>query len=272
MNLSEASEEDFQAYLDHQYEQLPKSIEYGRGSVAGEFAAAGRLRSGMALLEGCKRLEAVLMEHVATISGATPGWSGEKLTIDRARALATKHLRRCTADYMTPERASPIKRGLVRSDAAWNALAGRVEEAAGRVEQRIRQFEIGVGEKALATPGPFNVVNAGAIYGGVQQAGHSAVQHSTVMLDVSAVRAAVQELSGAIESDGNDALLRAAQPDLRTIEIQLEKPEPSIAILQESGRSLRTIIEGAVGGAIGGAATPAVVKALTLLGVAIGIA
>lgn len=74
-------------------------------------------------------------------------------------------------------------------------------------------------------------------------------------IDVIELTALVRELAALVARLGlSEDEQRAAALDLETVEVQLRSPQPNRAVLREALKSVRTIVEGA----IGGAATPEV--------------
>jgi len=73
----------------------------------------------------------------------------------------------------------------------------------------------------------------------------------TAALDVGAVRAVVCDVRAELAAVQLEPEARAsAEAQLATIEAQIASPTPNEGIVREAGRSLRTILEGAVAGAI----------------------
>lgn len=73
----------------------------------------------------------------------------------------------------------------------------------------------------------------------------------TATLDVDAVRKVVSAVRAELATARIDPTARAsAEAQLATIEAQITSPTPNEGIVREAGRSLRTIVEGAIAGAM----------------------
>lgn len=267
--MSQATEADLQAFLDQQHAELGDAVLRLKRVVTDEMA--GRLHSGMVLVVGARKLEEQMLGHIADMTSTARAWEGAHLPVDLVIGRVTAHLRQCAAEYLTAENASPLPEVNVRSGAAWQRLLSLVEVSSAKVESRIRQFELGVQTAPSVGGANYNIVHAGTVMGGVQQAGGDAVQHNSVTLVAEDIGRSLDQLVDALDRQGDDKLRAAVEPDVQTLKIQLAKPTPSPAIIQETGRSLRAIVEGGIGGALGGAATPGLLHALTVFCASMGL-
>jgi hypothetical protein len=133
------------------------------------------------------------------------------------------------------------------------------------VDHHLQGFDVGVPEDRGR--GDVNTIN---IHGGaqaiVQQGGRGNQQRVEISIDWHAVRDSLSNLDRVLHQQSE---VRAAlDPDLKTIKAQLQKSEPSVLIVTESAKSLRSIFEGMVGAAVVGApaVAPHVQQLLRLIG------
>ncbi len=104
-----------------------------------------------------------------------------------------------------------------------------------------------------APPVPTNVLNIDTIIGSNVQQGTS---HSTIVMDFKANAAEIRALMEKVRDSMQEMYLSPAAKeeltaDTATIEIQLSSTNPKPSVITECLRSMRTILENAVGGAIG---------------------
>lgn len=113
---------------------------------------------------------------------------------------------------------------------AGEAPVGEVPVAAERVQQLIQNnFFASVGNMAQ----------------------HSSGFVQSAALDVDKLRALLIAVRAQLEKEALDSAVRVdAEAQVTTIDAQLSAPHPNGGIVREAGRSLRTIVEGAVAGAI----------------------
>jgi hypothetical protein len=108
----------------------------------------------------------------------------------------------------------------------------------------------------------YNTMNVGTMSNSpVQQGGISSTQNQTVaynVQDVADLRRLVSEFAAHIDELHLDARQKQkAEAQIATIEAQLmDEPEP--VIIQQAGRTLRNITEGAIGSLLATAAQPTV--------------
>jgi hypothetical protein len=145
------------------------------------------------------------------------------------------------------------------------------DQAAGLIrhlEFVLRQFDVGFHESdEPEVPQVSNaIINTGPMINSVvQQGSPGATQNVTMKIDeAKAAIAAIEANSGNLGLPADK--LSDLQSDLATITAQLAKAMPSPSIVTEAARSVRNIVEGAVGGMI----TPAVTAVLMALGKATG--
>src|SRR5690606_1824011 len=138
----------------------------------------------------------------------------------------------------------------IRGDAL-RALNGIVAQAKTRILARVREFELGTDRDRNPRPTSVtNIVHARDIVGGIQQAGGDAVQANSVNLSAESIGVALEHLKLRVLA-AVPSVAAEIEPDAVSVRGQLSKSEPNSVIVQEAGRSIRTVIEGAAGGVIG---------------------
>ena len=140
-----------------------------------------------------------------------------------------------------------------------------------KVKFALRQFDVGFRDPAEPeTPPMANATNIGTMTGSViLQASPSATQTVEMKVGVMAISTALSTLEHELSKAqiGANAMTELSA-DIATIKAQLSKPSPSIRILQESGRSVRNIVEGITAGIL----TPETIAAVGALATALGLA
>lgn len=120
-------------------------------------------------------------------------------------------------------------------------------------------------ERAAAVTATHNVTNFfGPVTGvQVQQAGENAIQISATLPDSQALTAFLDQLRAESPNLGlDDEVQRELGAETDTLASQMKSPKPKPAIVRESLRSIRTILEGAAGGAAGQGLVMALTKLL----------
>jgi hypothetical protein len=134
----------------------------------------------------------------------------------------------------------------------------------------MRQFDVGFFEPLEPeVPRVHNAINIGAMTGStIQQGSPGANQAVQFLLHIEPARAALAAFETAIQGTSMaPAMVDEIAADVQTIKAQLSKPAPSVSIIQEAGRSLRSVLEGVAGGLL----TPAVMAAAPALWSALGL-
>ena len=133
----------------------------------------------------------------------------------------------------------------------------------------LQQFDVGLFvPNEPEVPQVSNAINIGSMTNSaVQQGSPGATQSQSIVIKVDEAKAAIAALeAGHGELNLTAEKLSDLQSDLDTIKAQLAKTAPSHSIVREAARSVRTIVEGAVGGML----TPSIVTAIVALGKATG--
>jgi hypothetical protein len=235
------------------------------GSVQSELAARGALQSGRAVL---MIFDAVRKEYDGGIETAL----GElKRTIARTR-LDRRDLRQATVQCL--ENFTLEMKALTKAD-QYRALVGKmIDEKLGEFDDHlrftIRQFDTGFFDPhEPERPHVNNSINVGTMTGSaIQQSSPGAKQNVEFKLNIDEAKAALSTFQASIEASQLPRQhLDEISADLRTIASQLSKTSPSLQILQEAGRSVRSIVEGVAASLL----TPGVIAAAPALWSALGL-
>lgn len=237
------------------------SLKQAKRKIMAEMVASGRLQSGMTLRMLAEALETNLLQFCTeAISHAQMWRSVEGIEEDKLRTRVVEFLRNIVAAY--PE-ADYVSYGGKLDGSAGRAVQGLVESAKTKAGIEIGNFAFGVGESF--SPQTTNVLNAHTIIGGVQQGTLGSTQSNTVEISYHDLSEAIEKLATELVARGLGGVAHDIQADVETIKAQLKKPEPNRGILRESAKSMRTIIEGAVGGAIATTMSPQFNSAMAML-------
>ncbi len=195
---------------------------------------------------------------------------GELSRVIRTTDLDRNELRQRTIERLN-QYAAAMKAIMPRSEAS--ILPGYITEQFAALDDHlqfsVRQYDVGFFMPSEPeVPQVSNAITINEMNNSVVQQGSPGAtqsQNITIRIDeakaaIAAIEAGVGELSLVAEKFSD------LQSDIATIKAQLVKGTPSHSILGEAARSVRNIIEGAVGGML----TPALTSALAALGKATG--
>jgi hypothetical protein len=258
--MSDATEGDYAQYLAQQLEELRVEATRRQDAMLASLSLKGIALSGGAIKLGVAALDELLTTYVATLRDALPQSPGDRLTEQAAREMLVAHLRQVLAELIDRRHAhkhyAKDDGGITKAFDEW------LEEVREKLESRVRTIELGVVTKPAVHSVTTNTVTAANIYGAVQQGGAQAAQSATVAINA----LAVAEALGALTAQLPVELQAEIGPDAETIREQLSKAEPNGTILHEAGKSIRNIVEGAIGGALGGAIPAGLPVLLAALG------
>lgn len=268
--MSDAQELDFQQFLDGRRPGLIDELNGARAQVQSNASSSGTLNSGGTLKLGLAAMDRTLSGYLSDTMALADRWSGPALPIDRVREMIVVHLSSVIDEFATAEAA--IKVGTrPPPESAVRAMHGLALQVRKKLQIALREFELGADrDRSAPIHSVTNIVHAGHIFGGVQQAGGDAIQVNAVNLSAEAIGESLELLLSHL-TEASPELLAEIEPDASTIRSQLKKEIPNGVIVQESGRTIRAVLEGAVGGALGGAMTPGLMQALTAFAATIGI-
>lgn len=268
--MSDARFGDLELHLAQQMHDLEVIIASGREKVLAEASMKGLTGSGATIRKGVSALEEGLSGHVKRMIELTQSWPGPNLSVEETRKLIVDHSRAALDKFVTSEMAYRIGSREI-GVGAQNALEALVNQVRDKLSAQVREFELGANlAQDRHSASVVNIIHAQHIIGGVQQSGRDAFQTNSVNLSAELIEAALGHLIAHVETVSPE-LMSEIKHDVATIRSQLAKPEPSSTIVQESGRTIRTVLEGAFGGALGNAMSPGIVQALTAFSAAVGL-
>lgn len=135
----------------------------------------------------------------------------------------------------------------------------------------LRQFDVGFSDppEPEVRPVTKNIITVGNMTGSaIQQGSPNASQKVQCTLNIEAVRTALSNFETAISGANLPATtLDEIKADIHTIRAQLSKTSPTLLIIQETGRTMRNVIEGIAAGVL----TPGVIAAAPALWSALGL-
>ena len=256
---------DFLDNLRWHLNKASRNAVHAVNACRAQLASSGRLQSSAEII---MVFDAVRNEFDAGIETAF----GElKRTIKRT-TLDRIDLRDATVSCLENFRLE--MEALTRADQYRSLAAQAVDERLMAFDQHlafaIRQFDTGFFDPdEPERPNVSNSINIGTMTGSAIQQGSSAATQSVQFnLNIDEAKAAAAAFESAIRTAQlPQKQLDEVTADLHTIAAQLSKASPSVAILQEAGRSLRNIVEGVTAGL----ATPGVVAAAPALWSALGL-
>lgn len=255
---SAATEHDLDEYLQQTKLDIVQKLIAGQTAIISKMARQHMVRSSTGVLQGAQKLEEILSEALASEFDNAFNWVGPYLPENVVRAKFAEFGRQMCEEAITPSR-------IYRSHPVG---AGTVETLKNSMLSRVRKFELAANGNNRSFPGAtYNIIKATSIVGGIQQGQGHLKQENTVTLSTGEIQSAIDRLRSVLEQFGPDDLLPKVDDDLRTIEAQLRKEQPNVTIVQEAGKSVRTIMEGAVGGML----SQPLAHALANVAVALGL-
>jgi hypothetical protein len=266
--FAEPTMDDFAKLLDWHLGKAVDLSEHSYKAITHRRAAQGSLRSGATIkevyaaahVEFSKGLEAALgeLKRIAL-----------KSTLDRGQ------MRRITEerlDRFTERCKAATKPDMLRSFGPAGPIQERLDKFGAILEHNLRQFDVGfldVAEPEVPSIMSTSIIADNVAGVAIQQGSPHATQHVVGEINVQAAHAAIgvfeRELASVPALAGKRGELEG---DLSTIRAQLSKSSPSRTIVAEAGRSLRNLVEGAIGNAL---TPPALVGAMSALWKALGL-
>ena len=221
------------------------------------FSSSGRIQLS---------IQAARTEFDAGIEAAL----GELKRVIRSTTLDPKALRQVVGQRLQ-HFAADLKAAAQMNDSA-RLLDPRESFAAfdKQLDFALEQFDVGLHDPIEPeVPQVSNAINIGSITGTtIQQGSPNASQNVRFTLNIQLAQTALDGFETAINEVSLSAEeLTNIKADLQTICPQLSKPSPSLSIIQESGRTIRSVIEGVAAGLL----TPSVIAAAPALWSALGL-
>ncbi|MGN6597594.1 hypothetical protein [Sphingopyxis terrae] len=266
--MSQATAEQFRSYLDQQRTELDDQIDRARNAALARASGFGTPLGSAAYKFCSNAARETLTDYLTRISDMIGRWHGPSLTEHDARSIVVQHLHATLDEIIRPEVV--FKMGNRQQDADLAAFQPELDSMKRSLQAKL--LEIGVGadrEHNMPAGSVVNIVHAGSI-GNLQQAGDRSRQKMNVPLSAEAIASSLKLLTAQLR-DASPEILERIEEHVAAIEVQLAKPEPDTGVVQEAGRSIRTVVEGALGGAIGTIMTPGIAQALRALGAVLGL-
>ncbi len=228
-------------------DHLQRSLtEIGRSvtTVAAEHSAKGAYQSGATVVVTYQKAHDLFEKGVKTALGEL------KRTM-RIADLNVNALRQKT-EHLLREYAEKAKAATRPDTLKQFAGPKLVEERLALFDKKLdfmlEHFDIGFLDPAEPEPPPSMSMTIGTVVSSaIQQGSTGSTQNVSTTINLGDFRAAFARLTETLAASNVPAQIRSElTPDLDTIKAQLAKKTPSTAILQEAGRSLRTISENVV--------------------------
>lgn len=151
----------------------------------------------------------------------------------------------------------------------YGARPNVIESELRRAQDMLADYRTGyLGNRpATGNAAAFTVSITGSPGANVNQGGHQVTQASNVTIDASAALTSAEELAIAVANVSVDhAGQQEAEADLLALRAQLKRQQPNRSLLQELGRSLRSVLEGAMSDALSAGAIQAAARLWSALG------
>jgi hypothetical protein len=134
----------------------------------------------------------------------------------------------------------------------------------------LRQFDVGFHDPSEPEVPPISTssITVGTMTGNIQQGSPGATQTFELKVNIEAAQAALRIFEAELNKcEVDDRARQELAADIATIKAQLSKRSPSVSILHEAGKSVRSVVEGVVTGVL----TSPLLKAAIALGTALGL-
>jgi hypothetical protein len=244
--FAEPTIKDFLARIDWHIGKALDRAARGVSDVRQQFAAAGGLNSGRAVIFS---VEAARMEFDSGIEAVL----GELKRVLRTTKLDRHELRQHAVQRLM-NFTKAAKAAAQTPEASSLGMNQNVDAQFAAFDQHlqfsVRQFDVGFPDPAEPEVPAVanNSINIGSMTGStIQQGSSEAKQSVQFMLNIEPVRAALTAFESAIKGTPNlpATTLDELLADVHTIRAELSKPSPTLSIIQEAGRSIRSVMEGA---------------------------
>jgi len=248
--FEEATNEDFRNWIQHHLDKAIDAEKRALVQLANETAAKGSFQSSYRIVRSLELAHEEFDKGVAAALGELSRVI-ERTELDKyeLRKIAEVQLNKFIEEVkiaLKPDSLRKYGGGIEKTvDEQVAALDGKLAFA-------LRQYDVGHFDPHQPEP-PGNMKNEITIqqmYGGaIQQASPGAEQSTTINVSVDDIKVALADFEAALKaSDTSGAKFAEMTADIDTIKAQLSKESPSPAIVQEAGRSLRSVAEGVVAG------------------------
>ena len=244
MQFEKPTLDDFKSWMQEHLDAAITDIQQSVSEIERRNNAAGRYRSGSTVVQV---YEAALRDFSRGIDKAL----GELKRALRITDVNPSILRRENETLLlkfTEQAKEATKPHKLWEFAGPKLVKEKLAEFDRKLQFSLRQFAVGFldPDEPVARPLATHNIHVQSMVGGaIQQGTTGSTQNVSTTINLGDVRAAFAQLNDALKSaelpTPADSEMRA---DLDTIKAQLNKEAPSTTILQEAGRSLRTISEG----------------------------
>lgn len=239
--------DDLQHRISFLLAERTTTMGMARMKVVGELAKQGQASSSSAMLRKERLAEQSLDEGIielvvdvqkARIAGAPP---------EQLRELLNSAASQLVENIRTQFTESGKAPGYANYGPRPEKLAALEERATSLV----RQYWAGYLTHPGVSGSTYNIAIHGSTGVAIQQGGHGNTQTVTQQVDLAAAREAAAALAPALAGLGDAPGASDALADLQSLQAQLSKADPKPQLVAEIGKSLRTVMEGALGSMFG---------------------
>jgi hypothetical protein len=266
--FAEPSIDDFLALIDWHIKKALYQVGRAVGAAKSNAAKRGAITSSVAIQQTILGMRKEFEAGVDAVFGELKRViRTTKLDHNELRKLAFQRLSRFAEEAKRATEYSNTSRLPMMHD----YVRKQFEEMDQFLNFKARQFDIGFfdpAEPEVPTTAN-NLITIGTMTNStIQQGSPGATQKVDFKIEIHRVESALQELEAAIkDTQIPKAKIDEVMADVRTIQAQLKKSDPSKPILQEAGASLSNVLEGVAAGLL----TPGVSAAVVTLSSALGL-
>jgi hypothetical protein len=265
--LREPTIEDFADWVQFHLDKAIKSAHEACQAVERRNNAKGLLRSGNNIIE-CfdaaygefdKGVEAALGALRAAMLKGVPDKTLLRETVE-------KQLRQFVLDMKHASKAPLFREWGLVPPKVLNEYEAEFDK---KVDFALRHFDVGhlIPQPEVPASISSDIKIENMIGSVIQQGTTGSNQTASVTINFAAARDALKTLEKTLsEHPAPPEAAAEIEPEIQTIKAQLAKAQPSVAILREAGRSLRSISEGVAGGLLAPHVLTAIGALLSLLG------
>lgn len=263
--FAEPTVEDFVARIDWHISRALERSGRAVAKVRAEATMVGAFQSGRRVILS---IEAARTELEAGIDATL----GELQRTIRTTNLDPQVLRG-QVEQRLMRFADDVKSIAQVKDMAITGVLNEVSKQFAAFDQHLkfalRQFDVGFhdGPEPEVPPMTDNSIKVGSMVGNIAQHSPGANQTVEFKLNIDAAQTALQRFEFELSKrEIDDRATQDLAVDIATIKAQLSKPSPSVSILREAAKSVRSITEGIVAGVL----TSPLMQAAVALGITLG--
>ncbi len=269
--LTKATIDDFKKQITFSQSQALKDVEQGFSSIMAKNSAKGCLRSG-ATIKAMGRLASSRIDKFSdeTIATALEFSSQLNLPLADMVCIIRNAIEQLKRKYVTSQPVLTLDVSIEHLSVPQHILK-LLDDAVERANMRCKKVELGLrqSKEPNGISVSHNTLNVEQMHGHIQQGSHSIFTISSSPINHAELSKAIQEFETKLQSlisQDSTHKLTDIQTDIETIKLQLNKPEPSEIIINETIKSLKNIIEGGLGGVLANQLTPLIPPILTAIG------